>query len=175
MLLHVNSQTLQHNSPKRWCQKEAWKETISVPQSIFFLFSSLVLWVTVHVSISTTFPSANVKVKLRWFTDFFRFHLFVFTRFSDETWIFFLFSSFLYCFKTRKEGRFAENCFLFSFVFAYNSVRAFKWRDIYWIIVELVRCLSSARLFNFFFLNSPLYRFLVFPPEISTLEWTLSE
>lgn len=49
-----------------------------------------------------------------------------------------------------EEGReICWNSFLFISIFAYNSVRTFKWRDIYRIIVELVRCSTSARSFNF--------------------------
>lgn len=74
------SQTLQHNSRKRWCQgretKEAWKETCfffaASPVPCFCVclaeFSSLKLWVTVHSpfrfrSRSKRAPT-DVKVKL---------------------------------------------------------------------------------------------------------------
>lgn len=81
----IFSQTLQHNSlvllSRAMMSKQQHEKKLSVNSllSFFRWFSSLMLWVTVHVSISAAFQSANVK--LRWFTDIaFRFRLFVFTR-----------------------------------------------------------------------------------------------
>lgn len=74
-----------------------------------------------------------------------RFRLFVFTRFFRMELEFLHISGREICLNFKVS-------FHFHF-FAYNSVRAFKWRDIYWIIVKLVRCFSpSARwiISNFF-------------------------
>lgn len=126
-----------------------------------------------HVSISAAFHArklASVKVKLRRFrlcslrclsssfivsfvclcTSQLAFFFFLFFSVSDGTWI--CFFVFLHVFSfMRKEGRSVETLFFNFFyvscsvsVFAYNSVRTFKWRDIYRIIVKLVRCFSKA-------------------------------
>lgn len=102
------------------------------------------LWVGVRVSISGAFHAALMVYRLFVFVC-----LSFAAYFSDGTRYF---VSFLFIFFTssggrRKEGRKTQKL-IFVCCFAYNNVRAFKWRDIYWIIVRLVRCLVSARRSN---------------------------
>lgn len=114
------------------------------------------LWVTVHVSISAAFLGANVKVKLRWFNQLFL-YVFVFVclytvsaqsvsrfLFRMELEFYFLSSAL----RGRKGDRLGSVVFFLWFRLreqsAYNNVRTFKWRDIYRIVLELVRCWSQT-------------------------------
>lgn len=110
-------------------------------------FSSLMLWVTVFVSVSAAFQAqreceGEIEMVYRLLFVFICLSLHVF-RMELE-----------FFFQKDVEGREISVKTLFSliFFFAYNNVRAFKWRDIYRIIVKLVRCFSEA-LVGFFFLS----------------------
>lgn len=160
-----------HNSPAvRWCQNREREKKLflcSANSSLLFpkhIFKFNAVGYRARFDFSrVSWPRrANVKVKLRWFNQliaaFFFVFIFVclytvsrlsqwvavFSFFSDGTWILFSFIGF-----ARKEGRSARCCrfrFWFREQSAYNTVRAFKWRDIYRIIVKLVRCWSQALL-----------------------------
>lgn len=130
--------------------------------SSFFssLFSSLMLWVTFRFHSRSKRGCEGENAML--LTN----SLSIFVTLLYTFWVVFYFFFFgwnLKCFFTkltfirgRKGDRLLKKSLLLVFVFAYNNVRSFKWRDIYWIIVELVRCSSSA-LSNF--LNRKLFFF----------------